>query len=67
MTKTEFYKQLAEKYGEQFVEEYKGEVCRRKLLDKINAGDPAAWDDVQNLYDKYCYFEAGFDAVAIKL
>lgn len=52
---------------EKFIEEYHEEFTRQKILDKYRAADPTMWDDLQNLYDEYCYFEAGFDAVAIKL
>ena len=67
MTREEFKAEVIEKYGEHFEEEYKSELYRKKILDKCTADDPSVWDDVQNLYDEYSYFNAGFDAVAIKI
>lgn len=67
MTREELKAEVIEKYGEHFEEEYKSELYRKKILDKCTADDPSVWDDVQNLYDEYSYFNAGFDAVAIKI
>ena len=67
MTRDEFKAAVIEKYGEHFEDQYKSELYRKKILDKCTAGDQSVWDDVQNLYDEYSYFKAGFDAVAIRI
>ena len=52
-------------YDEAFIEDYRSELYRQKILDKYRAADPTVWDDVQNLYDEYNYFGAGFDEVVL--
>ena len=50
-------------YTADFVEEYGSELYRPQIISKYRAADPSVWDDVQNLFDEYNYFGAGFDAV----
>ena len=54
-------------YSDHFIKEYRSELYRQRILDKYRAADPTVWDDVQNLFDEYSYFQAGFDAVAIEM
>ena len=64
-TRKEFKEAMLQRgYDKKFIKEYRSELYRQNILDKYSAGDPTVWDDVQNLFDEYNYFCAGFDAVA---
>lgn len=65
-TRKEFKAAMLQRgYDEAFIEDYRSELYRQKILDKYRAADPTVWDDVQNLYDEYNYFGAGFDEVVL--